>query len=425
MNPADLQAVVDKNANDQQAVYGVFDAERVPELDIQPFDNVQSISAAVSPDCSYRLVRDALRAAEQTLDIYIYNVSSEDLLDLVRDRRDKGVAVRIMYDVMDTRGDEKNKLNGLNVSMKEAPSSGGRKVFTVCHQKFVVIDNRELLLGSANWAGSSIPKVTVPNKFKKGNREWLVHIKDERIANWFGGLFQADWDIPEMEGAQGAVELVEAPVLLGLETRAAAVTIPEEVFDIASPDLGDGARVTPILSPDNYFKMVRDLIRNAETSIDIEQQYIKAGGPKTQKILEELNARKGQVPIRIIISPAFEEGWEKSVESLKAADLYDSLRAINLDSFTHLHNKGVLVDGRYSVVTSTNISENSITQAREAGVLIESEDIGGYYKRAIDVDWNSGIDPDDVKFHLAAVEDALAKVDEQTLDVHPADLRLV
>lgn len=424
MNLAALQAISDKNGNESQGVYGVFDPDRVPELDIQPFTEVKRINAAVSPDCSYRLISNAIGSATETLDLYIYNISADHLLDLLSQAKANGVAIRLMYDVMDTRGSEKQKIQALGVPHKEAPSSGRRKVFTVCHQKFAVIDNKSLILGSANWATSSIPKATVPGKFRKGNREWLIHIEHEELANWYGQLFDADWNIPEMEGPSGiAVGPVET--LVGLETRAAAVTIPSKVFDIHSPNLSEGVTVTPILSPDNYFKLVRDLIRNAQTSIDIEQQYIKVGGPRTQSLLQELSARKGEVAIRIIVSPAYAEGWEKTVESLEAADLLDCLRAINLDSFTHLHNKGVLVDGKFTVVTSTNMSENSITQAREAGVLIQSEKIGSYYKEAIDVDWETALDPADVVTHLAQIREALVTVEEPVLDVHPADLRII
>src|SRR5215213_1388177 len=385
MDPLKLQAVVEKNAMDRQGVYGVFDPARVPQLSIHSFNQVRHVSAAVSPDCSYRLVRDALNAAEETIDLYIYNLSAEHLLDLLSDAKQRGVAIRLMYDAMDTRGNEKTKIQQLGVTRKEAPSWGRRKVFTVCHQKFAVIDGKSLLLGSANWAGTSIPKVTIPGKFRKGNREWLIHIQDEPLAAWYAGLFQADWDIPELEGPQGAAAgvLEEPPVIP--ETRAAAVTVPGEVFDIETPDLGAGIRVTPILSPDNYFKLVRQLIRDATFSIDIEQQYIQAGGPRTRSLMEELRARKGEVEIRIIVSPAYAESWDSTVETLTVADLVDRLRAINLDSFTHLHNKGVLVDGKFTVVTSTNMSENSVTQAREAGVLIESEQIGAYFKRVVDV----------------------------------------
>jgi phosphatidylserine/phosphatidylglycerophosphate/cardiolipin synthase-like enzyme len=107
------------------------------------------------------------------------------------------------------------------------------------------------------------------------------------------------------------------------------------------------------------------------------------------------------------------------------AGLLDRLRAINLASFTHLHNKGVLVDRKAVIVSSTNWSENSITRAREAGVLVESPAVAGYYARVVDVDWASGIDPADVPRHLAALGEVLSRVDTATEEIHPADLRLV
>jgi phosphatidylserine/phosphatidylglycerophosphate/cardiolipin synthase-like enzyme len=425
MSRLTLDAVVARNGADQAQALGAFDPARVPDLQVAPFEGVRRMRVAVSPDCSFRLVRDALVAARETVDLYIYNVSADHLVALLRDASGRGIRVRIMYDVTDTRGDERQKLRGLGVELKEAPSSGRRQVFTVCHQKFAVIDRSILLLGSANWAGTSIPEVTVPGKFKKGNREWLIRIDDLAVAEWFAGLFRADWDIPALPAPPGALAEPAAAALAGLATPAAAVTVPGEVFDIEAPDLGPGVRVTPILSPDNYFRLTRELIRSAQTSIDIEQQYILAGGPKTRGLLEELADRAGHVRIRILVSPAFPESWTKSVETLEAAGLLDRLRAINLASFTHLHNKGVLVDRKAVIVSSTNWSENSITRAREAGVLVESPAVAGYYARVVDVDWASGIDPADVPRHLAALGEVLSRVDTATEEIHPADLRLV
>ena len=67
----------------------------------------------------------------------------------------------------------------------------------------------------------------------------------------------------------------------------------------------------------------------------------------------------------MIVSPAFrkmgaKDNWELSADSLDAYNLKDCLRAMNLKYFTHLHNKGVLIDRRIAVVSSTNWSENSI-----------------------------------------------------------------
>lgn len=424
-DPVRIQAVIDALAPlESQAVYGVFDPARVPALAFEAFDEVSRVSAAVSPDCSYRLVQQAVDAAAHTLDLYIYNVSAQHLVDLLATARDRGVAVRIMVDAMDTNGGERAKLAALGVGLKIAPSTGGRKVFTVCHQKFAVIDGCHLLIGSANWAGTAIPLVKVPGKFKKGNREWLMLVEHTGLAGWFQALFDADWAIPEMAGPAGLAGVEAAAEPLLLEVPMAAFQPPDEVFDILGPALRQPARVLPLLSPDNYFEQVLALIRGATRSIDIEQQYIKLGGPKTRALLEALASRQGEVQVRIIASATFPEAWKQTFDSLEAFGLAGRLRAMNPGYFTHLHNKGVLVDRRISVVSSTNWSENSITQAREAGLVVTSDEVGAYFTGVMDFDWRVAIDPADVPARLADLGDALAALaPDERERIHPADLR--
>jgi len=410
-------------AEEPQEVVGVVDEDRWPHLDIRTFTDVRQVSAAVSPDCSFRLVENAISSAEETIDFYIYNASADYLLQLLKDAKTRGVKIRLMYDVMDTSGNEREKIKALKVKAKEAPSSGRRKVFTVCHQKFAVIDNRTVLIESANWATTSIPEVRIAGKFKKGNREWLLRVDHAELAAWYADLFQKDWDIPELEAPSGLAQAIEVTPLGSVPMPLAAVKVPDEVFDIETPVLQTPAKITPILSPDNYFKLVKQLIAEATESIFVQQQSIKAGGPKTKGILQALAARKGEVEIRIVVSPKFT--WKDTVDSLKAADLDDCLRAMNLESFTHLHNKGLVFDRKIAIVTSTNWTENSVARAREAGMVVECPEIAEYFAKVCDLDWNAGLDPADVPAHLASIEQTLAETPvEDQVQIHPADLRV-
>lgn len=406
---------------------GKFNPERVPELAIPAFDDVKLLRASVSPDSSYRMLNEAIAAAEQELLLYIYNVSAEHMIELLEAARDRGVTVRIMYDTTDSRGDERAKLRALGVELKTAPSSGRRQVFTVCHQKYMVIDGRTVVLGSANWATTSIPKIIVPGRFKKGNREWLIRIDHKVMAKWFAELFETDWDIPEMAGPAG---LLEAPPeeLGDVMVPARLAKAPDEIFDGESFNLPTGVRITPIISPHNYFDVVYKAIEAATSSVDVEQQYIKEGGPKTKALLALLKTKKSEgLTIRLIVSPAFRkigatDSWEASVASLEKHGLDDCLRAMNLEYYTHLHNKGVIVDRRRVVVSSTNWSENSITQAREAGVLIDSPDVAEYFAKVMDFDWS-------IAWHAADVPANLVQLFAEAQfrpggfeEIHPADL---
>lgn len=408
-------------------VHGANDVSRQPKLTPIPFTTVKQIQAAVSPDCSYRLVQEALAMAQCEICLYIYNVSAEHLLDLLRQAKARGVHIRLMYDVTDTRGNEEEKLNSLGVDLKRAPSTGDRKVFTVCHQKFAVIDGQILLLGSANWAATSIPLINTPGRFKKGNREWLVRIDDHAVAQWFRGLFESDWSIPALPQPAALSCPAESPLVSQLLSPPMGLNHPEQVFDIKQVNGGQPIRVTPLISPDNYYELAHKLIQKAKISIDIEQQYILAGGPKSEGLLRALAERKAEVQIRILVSPAYRQvgeldNWELSMKSLDAFQLKECLRAMNLNYFTHLHNKGLIIDRQQVIVSSTNWSENSIANAREAGVLIESPAIAQYYGEVFDYDWSIASDPVSLPVNTPLCLPTQPPIPEVIEEVHLSDL---
>jgi phosphatidylserine/phosphatidylglycerophosphate/cardiolipin synthase-like enzyme len=405
---------------------GAFDPSRRPQLDLAPIAGVATMQAAVSPDCSFRLVKSAIDAAQHEICLYIYNASADHLLALLTDAKNRGVHIRLMYDVNDTSGGETQKLHALGVELKEAPSTGDRRVFTVCHQKFAVIDDAILLIGSANWATTSIPLVTTPGQFKKGNREWLMRFDNAPLAASFKSLFLADWQIPAHPGPLGVAPPARIVPVAG-HVPAALFTPPTQIFDIARVDLATPATITPIISPDDYFTLARDLIMAANTSVDIEQQYILAGDTHIDGLLAALAARKDELTIRIIVSPAFREAgkldnWERSVASLTQFGLLDRLRAMNLDFYTHLHNKGLIIDRQTAVVTSTNWSENSIDRAREAGVIVPVPQVAEYFAQVFDFDWSIGLDPANVPEDTVQLLPAGIAAPVGFEEVHPADM---
>lgn len=428
MNVPEGDAVVGGIDDGPLAAFG-FDPTRVPILHIDPIVGPAEIVAAVSPDCSYRLVKPAIDAATKTLDLYIYNISAEYLIELITAAIGRGVAVRIMYDPNDTSGDEAAKLQALallGADVRKSPSTAGRRVFTVCHQKFVVIDGKAVLIESANWATSSIPRLEVPGAYKKANREWLLLIRSTEAADWFEGLFQADWDIPDMPlpDALAMPEGFDAPAVM---VPAFLAQLPDRVFDLQTFPAAGSVRILPAISPQNYEAVLLSLIENATESVDVQQQYIVDKGGATGRLLDALAARKDEIVIRMMVSPAFRQigaldTWEQSVASVTARGMQDRLRALNLKFFTHLHNKGVIVDRKTVVVSSTNWSDNSIERAREAGVAITSPELAEYFATVFDFDWDNGWDAADVPANLADLEGEAVDGPDVLEEIHPADL---
>lgn len=386
-------AAMPSEAEDSAALASTkFDPDRWPEFDF-PVLPVAAATAAVSPDCSFRFLKKAIDSAQSTLLLYIYNAGAPHMFALLAAAKARGVKIRSMYDGTQNGTAELAALKQVGKA-KAAPAGGNRRVFTVCHQKFLVIDKKTVIVESANWSKSAIPKATAPGSFKKGNREWFIRIDDADVAKWFTGLFEADFAIPEDAGLEAAEPF--PPPLPGFSV-AAETEVPGQVFDfktIADP----AATVRPVLSPNNYLKEVKALLKAATKSIYLQQQYVLAGnGVKDLiKVMAKKKAADPDFDIRVISSAAFPANWAKTQATLDAAGLLGTLKAVNPDSFTHCHNKGVIVDDEVVLVSSTNWSMNSITRAREAGVLVRSAKIAEYYRDVFLLDWEEGLRPDDV-----------------------------
>ncbi|WP_316188713.1 phospholipase D-like domain-containing protein [Bradyrhizobium sp. SZCCHNS1054] len=403
---ARLQEIAKKVDTLQQGqLLGKFNPGRIPKITFPSAPlSCSAFETAVSPDCTYRLISAALEEAKHTLLVYVYEIHAEYMVDLVKQAHAKGAKIRLMYDRGGTHADERDVLDALDdtgFEIKPAPSSGGRGVFTVCHQKFVVIDGKTVVVESANWAETSIPLIENGDPFKKGNREWMIRMDDADIAKFFTTVFDADWNIPDLGGPAGLVSVDEDDVAESLMVPAELVGHPKKMFDI--DEFNSATNVMPIFSPDNYFDVISALLEKAEKSIILQQQYVLAGDKVDDLLQIVADRREKGVDVRIMASATFPKNWNLTVETLDAVGLKDCLKALNLKFFTHLHNKGVIVDRNHVAVSSTNWSANSITKAREAGVLLTSKPIAEYYAGVFDEDWDEGIPADDVKKKLVEI----------------------
>lgn len=69
-------------------------------------------------------------------------------------------------------------------------------------------------------------------------------------------------------------------------------------------------------------------------------------------------------------------------------DISANFLFISEDKLRALHNKGMIIDGKKTLISSINWVENSIKNNREVAVLIDSPDVANYYAKIFDIDWN-------------------------------------
>jgi phosphatidylserine/phosphatidylglycerophosphate/cardiolipin synthase-like enzyme len=84
-----------------------------------------------------------------------------------------------------------------------------------------------------------------------------------------------------------------------------------------------------------------------------------------------------------------------ALEPLKSAGC--EVKYHNPKQYTHLHNKGIIIDDEIVIITSTNFTDTSIMENRECGLVIKNKTVANYFLRIFDTDWHLGLDKPDAK----------------------------
>jgi len=351
---------------------------------------VHNVTAFVSPDCYFDALSSALQSAKESISINIYEFTSPFLYDIVAEMANCNVSVRILAEGSPVGGmkeSEKWILNSLASLGCEVRFWKKPKGSVYDHAKYAVIDNRSVVVGSANWGATGVPK---DNTF--GNREWGIVLRDEKVARGLLDVFEYDWATAEKAKLDAGKE----------PARTAAHGAYEPSFVPENFNGNFNARL--VFSPENSREEIIRLIRSATDTIFVEQLYIYTYWDNKQSPLvsELINASARGVEVRVILNynKMYESSYAaydpKSSEKVAAYLREHSNHSISVklfetgekSIFANVHNKGVIVDNRSVLVSSINWNENSVCNNREVGVIIDSEAAAQYYADAFFRDWN-------------------------------------
>ncbi|MDV2481131.1 phospholipase [Methanoculleus sp. Wushi-C6] len=353
------------------------------------FENV-AVTAFVAPDCSYGAFSAAVARAQHEILANVYEFTDRGMAeDLIR-ARERGVAVTVLLEGGPVGGvspEGRAVAGALNrsgivvLSMETTDAAHAR--YRYDHAKYLVIDRRLVLIGSENFKPGGYP---VPGL--QGNRGWGACLEDAGLAAYFRDVFLSDAagrDIVPFRGTEAELRTPWAPAYT-VEFAACRA---------------EGARVTPVLSPDTS-ALILDLIEGAEESIAIEQAYI------TNETTYELNpylaaaidaSRRG-VAVRVLLDAAWFNtaddadndemvGLINRIAAAEGLPLEARLADLEANNLAKIHNKGVVVDEKAVLVSSVNWNANSPAFNREAGVIIEHPGIAAYYAEVFEDDWDA------------------------------------
>lgn len=351
-----------------------------------------TVTAFVSPDSSLDVFSRAVDSAQDRILVNVYELTSTNITDSLIGVHRRGVDVTILLEggpVGGISAEEKSALWRLNQSgipvFEMAAGESGHAPYRYDHAKYVVIDDRSVLVTSENFGQTGFPPAG-----RTGNRGWGVWIEDPGAAAYFRDLFYEDRGGPGIAAVYGSAGPDEA--------------LPAVSYSpVFTPATFSGARVTPVVAPDTSSE-ITELLESAQTSIEIEQASItnESGTRLNPYLATAINASRRGVQVRVLLD-SYWFNTEDPADNDEMAALINRIAAnehlplearcadLSAGGFEKIHNKGVIVDDRAVLVSSINWNTNSPGFNRETGVIIEQPEVARYFRAVFDADWSPAV----------------------------------
>ncbi len=281
----------------------------------------------IQPGDGRRPLLDEIEAATQSIDVEIYIISDDEILEALEAAQARGVSVRVLLEEhpFGGGGGQQGIFDRLLAAGMDVRWSN--PAFRFSHIKMMVIDHDLVIIMNQNLTASSFT----------GNRELGVITTAPAAVQTASAIFEADW-AQEAEPPPGPL----------------------------------------VVSPTNARASLQSLIEGAQTSVDVYAEVLR--DPDLLHALEAA-AQRG-VTVRVIISPSASFDVER-------ASLADAGVQVRLLRSLYVHAKMILVDGQRAFVGSQNISTTSLDQNRELGIIVSDPVSLARLSRVFDIDFTA------------------------------------
>ncbi len=353
------------------------------------------LRAFAAPDSSEEVFSEAIGSARRRIEVNAYEWEGGHLTELLVEALGRGVEVVLHIEAgLDggPRGEAQLQTlarAGAHIGLMVNSTLGpGDRRYRLDHAKYLVVDNASVLVTSENFSEAGFPTAG-----RTGNRGWGVWVENATLAAALASVLATDWD-PHHRDVQ-PLEAYRGP--WGDDGGGSAAPFQRPVAPL---DLTFETSVAPLLAPDHTLgpEGFLGLLQGARGSIDAELYYARGaeGNPYLQALMDA--ARRG-VEVRLLLDGSRDgpgEGNEDVVRALNRRALDEELPleahlSPTAAPWLMIHNKGVVVDGRWTVVGSINWAAASMTLNREVALAIDSPRVASYFEGLFEDDWS--LDP--------------------------------
>ncbi len=283
------------------------------------------------PGAKRQPILDVLNSAQKSIDMVMYLLTDDQITEALIAAQKRGVKVRAMIEPHPFGGgggskEDADKLRAAGIQVKES-----NPTFRFTHQKSFIVDRNKALILSMNMTNASFTR----------NREYGVLDTDQARVAEIQAVFEADWNRTK-------------PTL-------------------SQPDL--------VWSPVSSRQKITDLLKSAQRTVMLQTEVMQ--DPAIIRLL--LDLQKRGVQVRVIMSPPDEgSSTDKGLAQLRQGGV-----AVHLVKSPYIHGKMIVVDGARGWIGSENISDTSLDNNRELGILLYDPSMMRNLQTAFEADWQN------------------------------------
>lgn len=274
-------------------------------------------------------VLDEIDRATCSIDINIYLLSDDAVIDALVRAEARGVEVRLIYEDAPFGGgvgvvELTEALDDQGVEVRPGPDR-----FRFMHAKYIVIDDQVAIITNQNLTYSAF----------ESNRELGVITTSNDDVLTLSAIFAADWS------------------------------------DTVHPEPSERL----IVSPENARQATLDRIDSAESTVRLYVEVIR-----DDEVIDALSraAQRG-VSVRLIVNPADDE-----LDSIAYNILVSNGVEVRVARHVYVHAKALVIDERAVVIGSHNPTATSLDENREVSIVLDDRISVSRAVSVFDSDWS-------------------------------------
>jgi hypothetical protein len=375
---------------------------------LQTITKKMNVIAHVSPEEGWKNLKPFLTGAQKSLTVAMYDFGAQHILEAVEQAGKKitfeNLTLAIQPGENVGKGTKADDLKDAAVvlTLKDKLSSKFHAawipigtvhgwVASSYHIKVAVKDHTSLWLSSGNWQSSNQPAlekledISPAFLIRNYNREWHVIVDNEELAQTYELFIQNDYEHNKNYKTNPEEILNDLNFLVPVNALELEEASSYESFKPFSENRS--FKVTPLLTPDNFFDALLALVNSAETELLIQNQTFNA--PNTEQVkLEQLitavlkKQQQGvdvKIIFRIISSVAARKNLEKLIEM--------GFDKNSIKVQWNCHSKGMIVDKQIVMIGSQNWSNDGVSVNRDASLIFYDDPLANYFRKIFLHDW--------------------------------------